>query len=508
MKKFLCSTIAASLLLVTGAAVAKPFDFDYQVAGSSTLTQAFDNGSRTFIQLRNPSFKVDLAFGVDASGERKPVAIVGTAPYIEINGTYRSIELISNGKTYAVQYTGNNSRNAPALLPQQQQFETPSFAAVATTAPAVVTSPRYQAAHQISTNEPVAAFGAAKPLILGEEEHNDVAEVAANPLTIPFVMGKTTLGPKARSQVKALAETAKRTGQTLAIAMYSDQGAGKEQAIKRGKALKEAFAKLGVKNIDWRFGGELAANNGLLIMKVAFLKQPTTETPSLTAASVVTPAMPPVQSANQVPAQASATVMPQPTTAPTANSDEVSLQESIAKERAKLEASIKNLETLKSQGIFTDAEFQPAKARLESASQQVTAPLEAKLKQIQIVREAESRRIEQERQASIAAAAVKQSEIVPVSPQQVPLSIKVEPIWAITEADSTLRGLLDKWAKAAGWTLVWKIGSDYSISAKATLKGSLDLAINQVLASIQSSEYPIVATFYEGNKTIKIDIKE
>lgn len=503
MTKFLRSTIAASLLLVAGtAAEARPFDFDYNVTGDQLLSQAFDNGSRTFIQLKK-QVAIDMAFGTDANGNRKPVAVLNTAPYLEIQGTYSKIELVAAGKTYGIQYAGNEQRVAATIEKANALGQQPVFAAVNTPAlpevqPEQPVQQRYQP--RAALNAPVAVYGSAKPLFLGEEEHlQERVQDVADPLSIPFVAGKTTLGPKARAAVRSLANTARSNGQTLAIAVYSDAGGGKAQAVARGRSLRDEFAKYGIKNIDWRFGGEQAATNDLQMIKVAFLKRTPTETRTTAAASVVTPSQDaPVNFEKTLAQQQPAVTQQQPIvpTSPAAfTGDEATVQATLAAEQQKLDSSIKRLEDLKAQGILTVAEYQPAKDRLVTAFNTATAPLKAKLAAYQQARaQAETARVaEQERQRV---------------QETVALNIKAKPIWLITESDTTLRTLLDKWAASAGWNLVWKLGGDFSISAKARLEGNLDQAVNQVLAAIQSSELPIVATFYEGNKTIKIDTKE
>ena len=504
MKKFLLTTLAASVMLAAGSsAMAAGFDFEYSVQRDSPVTQAFDNGRKTFIQLRR-SVDVGMVFATDAQGERRPVAITGKSPYLEIDGTYMQIELVTANGNVAIQY-GGKSQRIQANQPTLPAATTARFAAVSDALP--VSSPIVMPSR--SSAAPIAAFGAAQPLGLDVTDSPKVPE-QNDPLAIPFIVGKTTLGPKGRAAIAELARSAKNNGKVLAIAVYADPGADKSQAVVRVRAIRAELAKYGVSNADFRYGGTSQARDGILAARVAFLSD-VGVSQSRTSASVVTSPNPPINFEQTL---ATAKSLPTTTTQPSAaaksveptstpDTDEAKLIALIETEKKKLDVSIGHLTVLKDQGILNQAEYDIAKDRLETVFQSSTDSAQKKINTIRYVREqAERARAEELERAEQARKPASQTVEIPK------LQIQAKPIWHITEKDTTLHDLLDKWARSAGWTLVWKVGGDYSISAKATLEGSLDQVVNQVLASIQSSEMPLVATLYEGNKVIKIDTKE
>ncbi len=504
MKKFLLTTIAASFMLAAGSsAMAAGFDFEYSVQRDSPVTQAFDNGRKTFIQLRK-SVDVGMVFATDDQGERRPVAITGKSPYIEIDGTYKQIELVTANGNVAIQYGGKGQR-IQASQPTLPAATTARFAAVSTVPP--LASPIVVPSRTASA--PVAVFGAAQPLGLDVKDTPKATE-QNDPLTIPFAVGKTALGPKGRATIAELARSAKNNGKVLTVAVYSDPGADKSQAVVRGRAIRAELAKYGVNNADFRFGGTGQANDGILTARVAFLSD-VGVSQSRPSASVVTAANPPVNfeqtlappkslpATAATPSEAAISIE----SASSQDADEAKLTSMIDAEKKKLDGSIGHLTGLKDQGILNQAEYDAAKDRLESAFKSATASAQSKLNTIRYVRE------QTERARAEEFARAEQARKAASQPVEIPkLQIQAKPIWHITESDPTLHNLLDKWARSAGWTLVWKVGGDYSISAKATLEGSLDQVVNQVLASIQSSDMPLVATLYEGNKVIKIDTKE
>lgn len=502
MKKFLFTTLAASVMLAAGSsAMAAGFDFEYSVERNSPVTQAFDNGRKTFIQLRK-SVDVGMVFATDAQGERRPVAITGKTPYLEIDGTYMQIELVTANGNVAIQYAGKGQRiQANQSVPAAT---TARFAAVSNVTP--VAAPI--APPSRSSAAPVAVFGAAQPLGLDVTDSPKVEQ--SDPLAIPFVVGKTTLGPKGRAAIAELARSAKSNGKVLAIAVYADPGANKQQAVVRGRAIRAELAQNGLTNADFRYGGTGQALDGILAARAAFLTD-VAVSQSRPSTSVVTSSNAPINFEQTLAAAKSSPSTVSPSSEATRNADpatttdaeEAKLTALIETEKKKLDVSIGHLTVLKDQGILNQAEYDSAKDRLETVFKSSTDSAHKKLNTIRYVREqAERARAEELARAEQARQAMSQQAEIPK------LQIQAKPIWHITESDTTLHNLLEKWAKSAGWTLAWKVGGDYSISAKATLEGSLDQVVNQVLASIQSSEMPLVATLYEGNKVIKIDTKE
>ena len=86
------------------------------------------------------------------------------------------------------------------------------------------------------------------------------------------------------------------------------------------------------------------------------------------------------------------------------------------------------------------------------------------------------------------------------------LAPQAEPsqVWQIQLADRTLKGALTRWARHAGWQLVWEAPVDFSIDATASVEGSFDDALRAVIGSLSHSDTPIQAILYHGNKVVRI----
>jgi hypothetical protein len=79
--------------------------------------------------------------------------------------------------------------------------------------------------------------------------------------------------------------------------------------------------------------------------------------------------------------------------------------------------------------------------------------------------------------------------------------------WTTTPADKTLQNALARWSLTAGWQLVWELPQDISIEAAASINGSFEDAVTAIANSMQSSETPIIAMFFEGNRVLRIIAK-
>lgn len=71
--------------------------------------------------------------------------------------------------------------------------------------------------------------------------------------------------------------------------------------------------------------------------------------------------------------------------------------------------------------------------------------------------------------------------------------------WSVTLADHSVRSLLERWARVAGYQVLWEIPVDLELNANATLTGTFEDALSALLASLKNSEYPIEAIIYDNN---------
>ncbi|MFM0152114.1 toxin co-regulated pilus biosynthesis Q family protein [Paraburkholderia sediminicola] len=78
------------------------------------------------------------------------------------------------------------------------------------------------------------------------------------------------------------------------------------------------------------------------------------------------------------------------------------------------------------------------------------------------------------------------------------------PTWRIELSDRTVRAALTRWAQQAGWQLIWEAPVDFSVDAPAVVTGTFDQALQSVVAALASSNAPVQAILYRGNKVLRI----
>ena len=104
-------------------------------------------------------------------------------------------------------------------------------------------------------------------------------------------------------------------------------------------------------------------------------------------------------------------------------------------------------------------------------------------------------------------AASRSTQISPNLPAQADPALTPLQIWTATPADKTLQNALARWSIAAGWQLLWELPQDYSIEATASINGSFEDAVTVVAHSLQTSDAPISAIFFDGNRVLRIVAK-
>ena len=112
---------------------------------------------------------------------------------------------------------------------------------------------------------------------------------------------------------------------------------------------------------------------------------------------------------------------------------------------------------------------------------------------------------------AIAAAPMQKNstDVVPVVLAALPGSVPIAapappPIWRMDVADKSIRSVLERWAKQAGWQLVWEVPVDFGVDASATLHGTFEEALQSVIDALAGSSTPIQAVLYRGNKVLRI----
>lgn len=79
-----------------------------------------------------------------------------------------------------------------------------------------------------------------------------------------------------------------------------------------------------------------------------------------------------------------------------------------------------------------------------------------------------------------------------------------DPQWFVTREDSTVRGVLERWSKHAGWQLVWEIDVDYPVEAEASITSQFEIAVETLTKSLQGADVPPKAIIYRGNRVLRV----
>ena len=94
-------------------------------------------------------------------------------------------------------------------------------------------------------------------------------------------------------------------------------------------------------------------------------------------------------------------------------------------------------------------------------------------------------------------------EIAPGAPTPAEVPAQPVKVWKINLTDKSVRALLDRWCKEEGYQLLWEISVDLELGATADISGTFEEALNSVLASLSTSDYPVEAMMYE-NRVVRV----
>ncbi|HQT24999.1 MAG: toxin co-regulated pilus biosynthesis Q family protein [Burkholderiales bacterium] len=104
--------------------------------------------------------------------------------------------------------------------------------------------------------------------------------------------------------------------------------------------------------------------------------------------------------------------------------------------------------------------------------------------------------------------------MAPVQPVSTPKSLPQIQIhemaphmeWDLTPTDGTIKAALARWAREANWQMSWGMpnGEDFHFDQSATYAGSFEEAVRHLAISLKSSQMPIKAIFYRGNRVVRI----
>jgi hypothetical protein len=102
--------------------------------------------------------------------------------------------------------------------------------------------------------------------------------------------------------------------------------------------------------------------------------------------------------------------------------------------------------------------------------------------------------------APVATAALAQA--VAVRPASAPT-----PTWTVDADDRTLKNAMQRWARDAGWQLVWELKVDYPLNAHGEFSGTFEEAVEGVARSLERTDTPMKAIFYRGNHVLRVVAK-
>jgi len=81
---------------------------------------------------------------------------------------------------------------------------------------------------------------------------------------------------------------------------------------------------------------------------------------------------------------------------------------------------------------------------------------------------------------------------------------QAQQVWELRESDGSVRNALQRWAREAGWQFVWDVPTDFTVDANATIHGSLDEALREVVDALSNAQVPIQIVMYKGNRVLRV----
>jgi hypothetical protein len=76
--------------------------------------------------------------------------------------------------------------------------------------------------------------------------------------------------------------------------------------------------------------------------------------------------------------------------------------------------------------------------------------------------------------------------------------------WSILMNDKTLYRSMRRWAQDANYQLLWQIDRDYPIEVSVTFENNLKGAVEQVMAAVALTDYPIQALMNPNARIIRV----
>lgn len=76
--------------------------------------------------------------------------------------------------------------------------------------------------------------------------------------------------------------------------------------------------------------------------------------------------------------------------------------------------------------------------------------------------------------------------------------------WAILMSDKTLYRALRRWSQEADYQLMWQVDRDYPIEAGVAFKNTFRGSVEQVMAGVALTDYPLQAIFNPNARILRV----
>jgi len=252
--KRMAPMVAAAIGAASTASVANDqagalsaYDFRYSIAGDSKVTpiQVFDDGAQTFFQFRR-SDSVPAIFRIN-QGRQELTDITPRSPYVIVPGVAERFALRSGTTAIAsVDYVGAK-RNAPALPTARAAVEAEIQAAAVRPVVEAGAEARvarlFEALMSQTPNRGSRLAADIKPTAVAGVRSPEPATKKTETL-VPFVRGRTTLGPIGTKIMNKLAREAAGAAQVQITGRGDPRNA--DIASQRASALKAFFTSRGI----------------------------------------------------------------------------------------------------------------------------------------------------------------------------------------------------------------------------------------------------------------------
>lgn len=102
----------------------------------------------------------------------------------------------------------------------------------------------------------------------------------------------------------------------------------------------------------------------------------------------------------------------------------------------------------------------------------------------------------------LTASETKSTTVAVLSPANKSVAVAVTDNWTYTPSDKYVSVTFARWAKQAGYQLVWQADNDFEIQSSGSLSGGFKHSVNEVLKSFAKSDHPLKAEWYKNNVVV------